>query len=352
MHASHYNRAQSIAFSRTGIPCAKRCRLARLSSSSSSPAARGVGRAGIRCRCLRSPYAFSVKAGSSLRSVARELAAAGIIPSEWALVGAARLARADRAIKAGNYELTSGATLEPAARQAHAGRRYADRLHHRRGLECGRSALGAARQAGHQGDPRRRRQRADDDPTSARPSAKPRDGSFPTPTSSRRVSSDVSLLARANRLMRARLRCGVGSARARAAARLGLPGADTGVDRREGNRARRRPAADRRGVHQPAATGHAPADRSHGDLRARRALRWAPASPRSRYRPRVQHLHARWPAADADLAPRARRRSTRCCIRRPSPFLYFVSRGDGSSEFSITLADHDRAVTRYQERAR
>src|ERR1700750_706545 len=58
-----------------------------------------------------SPYAFSVKAGSSLRSVARELAAGGIIPSEWALVGAARLARADRAIKAGNYELTSGTTL-------------------------------------------------------------------------------------------------------------------------------------------------------------------------------------------------------------------------------------------------
>ena len=58
-----------------------------------------------------SPYAFSVKAGSSLRSVARELATAGIIPSEWALVGAARLARADRAIKAGNYELATGTTL-------------------------------------------------------------------------------------------------------------------------------------------------------------------------------------------------------------------------------------------------
>jgi UPF0755 protein len=32
----------------------------------------------------------------------------------------------------------------------------------------------------------------------------------------------------------------------------------------------------------------------------------------------------------------------------PSRVLYFVARGDGSSEFSATLADHNRAVDRYQ----
>jgi UPF0755 protein len=32
----------------------------------------------------------------------------------------------------------------------------------------------------------------------------------------------------------------------------------------------------------------------------------------------------------------------------PTPFLYFVARGDGSSEFSTNLADHNRAVARYQ----
>jgi UPF0755 protein len=32
----------------------------------------------------------------------------------------------------------------------------------------------------------------------------------------------------------------------------------------------------------------------------------------------------------------------------PSPVLYFVARGDGTSEFSTTLADHNRAVARFQ----
>lgn len=34
----------------------------------------------------------------------------------------------------------------------------------------------------------------------------------------------------------------------------------------------------------------------------------------------------------------------------PGKMLYFVSRGDGSSQFSSTLAEHERAVTRYQRR--
>jgi UPF0755 protein len=36
----------------------------------------------------------------------------------------------------------------------------------------------------------------------------------------------------------------------------------------------------------------------------------------------------------------------------PSPALYFVARGDGSSQFSNTLGEHNRAVNRFQRRAR
>jgi UPF0755 protein len=32
----------------------------------------------------------------------------------------------------------------------------------------------------------------------------------------------------------------------------------------------------------------------------------------------------------------------------PTRALYFVSRGDGSSQFSESLTDHNRAVDRYQ----
>jgi UPF0755 protein len=32
----------------------------------------------------------------------------------------------------------------------------------------------------------------------------------------------------------------------------------------------------------------------------------------------------------------------------PTPALYFVARGDGSSQFSVTLDEHNRAVAKYQ----
>ncbi len=56
-------------------------------------------------------YAFTVKPGASLRSVARELAASRVIPADWILVAWARIKGRDRTIKAGNYEVAAGTTL-------------------------------------------------------------------------------------------------------------------------------------------------------------------------------------------------------------------------------------------------
>src|ERR1700674_4700228 len=56
-------------------------------------------------------YAFTVKPGASLRTVARELAASGVLPADWILVGWARITGRDRTIKAGNYEIAAGTTL-------------------------------------------------------------------------------------------------------------------------------------------------------------------------------------------------------------------------------------------------
>jgi UPF0755 protein len=58
-----------------------------------------------------SPFAFDVRTGASLRSVASELAGAGVLPMGFPLVALARLRGVDRSIKAGNYEITAGITL-------------------------------------------------------------------------------------------------------------------------------------------------------------------------------------------------------------------------------------------------
>jgi UPF0755 protein len=57
------------------------------------------------------PFAFEVRAGSSLSTVARELAAAGVLPQPQALSLLARFRGTDRAIKAGSYEIDAGTTL-------------------------------------------------------------------------------------------------------------------------------------------------------------------------------------------------------------------------------------------------
>jgi UPF0755 protein len=59
----------------------------------------------------RTPYDFEIRSGANLAGVARQLHAEGVLPHPLVLVGLARLRGADRSIKAGSYEIESGITL-------------------------------------------------------------------------------------------------------------------------------------------------------------------------------------------------------------------------------------------------
>ena len=66
----------------------------------------------------------------------------------------------------------------------------------------------------------------------------------------------------------------------------------------------------------------------------------------------VQHLHPRRPAADADRHAGHGLAAGGGASPTPTKALYFVARGDGSSVFSDNLADHNRAVNKYQRKSR
>jgi UPF0755 protein len=59
----------------------------------------------------RAPFDFEVRTGATLGGVARQLHDAGVVPHPMALVALGRLESVDRSIKAGSYEIDAGITL-------------------------------------------------------------------------------------------------------------------------------------------------------------------------------------------------------------------------------------------------
>jgi peptidoglycan lytic transglycosylase G len=57
------------------------------------------------------PFEFSIKQGTSLKGAARQMHQAGALANDWGLVWLARLMGKSTQIKAGNYELTSNPTM-------------------------------------------------------------------------------------------------------------------------------------------------------------------------------------------------------------------------------------------------
>ena len=295
-------------------------------------------------------YAFTVKQGASLRSVARDLTAAGIIPADWVLVGLARGAGVDRAIKAGNYEIASGTTLRTLLAKLTQGDMTQTVFTivegwNMRDLRAALKTNPAIKTT------------LGDLPDSelmqkvGAPGGPPEGWFFPETYFFANGTTDASLLTRAYKLMQERLET-AWTARA-----PGLPLASpyealilASIVEKETGRASDRPLIAavfvnrlRQGMRlqtDPTVI-YGLGERFDGNLR-RRDLDADQAFN--------TYTRDGLPPTPIALPSQA---SLDAVLHPPStPYLYFVARGDGTSEFSANISDHNRAVAKYQKRAR
>ncbi|HXX85695.1 MAG TPA: endolytic transglycosylase MltG [Casimicrobiaceae bacterium] len=295
-------------------------------------------------------YAFDVKPGATLRSIAHELTSAGVIPAEWVLVALGRAARVDRSIKAGNYEIAAGTTLTgllaklgqgDATQSAFTiveGWTFRD-IREALKADGGVSIVVSDRPD----DELMRRIGATE--------AHPEGLFFPDTYFFAKGATDASLLARAYRLMQLRL------AAAWQQRAPDLPLASpyealtlASIVEKETGRAADRPLIAAVFINR---------------LKQGMRLQTDPAVIYGMGTRFDGTLHKRDLEADQQFNTYTREGLPPTPIAMPSlasldavlhppasPYLYFVSRGDGSSEFSSSLADHDRAVAKYQKGGR
>ena len=292
------------------------------------------------------PYSFTVRTGATLRAVARELSDDGVLPGEWVLVGLARLRGVDRAIKAGNYELAAGTTLTTLLAKLTQGDATQTSFTIVEGwtMRDLREALRAdgeivTRVADLPGPELMARLGSSE--------KEPEGWFFPDTYFFAAGATDASLLKRANRLMRKRLFA------AWAARAPDLPLSTpyealilASIVEKETGRASDRPLIAsvfvnrlRQGMRlqtDPTLI-YGIGERFEGKLTRRDLDRDHPFNTYTREGlPPTPIALPSQASIDAVLHP------------PPTQYLYFVARGDGSSEFSTSLADHDRAVAKYQ----
>ena len=293
-----------------------------------------------------SPYVFDVKSGASLRSVARQLASANMLPTEHALVLLARWRRADRAIKAGNYEITDGVTLS----------QLLDKLTQGDVTQSGMTVIEGSTYtelvAALKGKPEIVKSILELSPAeiAARigiPGAHPEGWFFPDTYFFATGSKDLALLTRGYRLMRSRL----DEAWAKRADDLPLKDPYEAlilasiVEKETGNAADRpliasvfvnRLRAGMRLQSDPTVI-YGLGARFDGNLHKRDLEADSPYNT---------YLRDGLPPTPIALPGQA---SLDAVTRPPkTAYLYFVSRGDGTSEFTANLADHNRAVAKFQ----
>jgi peptidoglycan lytic transglycosylase G len=296
------------------------------------------------------PYAFSVRPGATLRSVAHGLTGAGVLPADWTLVVLGRITGVDRAIKAGNYELPAGTTLESLLSKLSQGDATQTSLTIVEGWTVRdlREALRAdgeiAQTTAAAADPELMR-------ALGATVQQPEGWFFPDTYFFAAGATDVSILARAYRTMQQRLDS------AWAARASGLPFASpyealilASIVEKETGRAADRPLIAsvlinrlQRGMRLQADPtviyglgAHFDGNLTKRDLDTDTAYN---TYTRDGLPPTPIALPGQ-ASLDAVMHPPA------------TPYLYYVSRGDGSSEFSANLADHNRAVAKYQKNGR
>ena len=298
----------------------------------------------------RSPFDFDVRSGESLGKVARALQDAGALPHAKGLVALARIKGVDRTIKAGSYEILSGITLpELLAKLTQGdvtqmavtiveGSTYADL---KRAL---RENPGIAHEVADLPDAE----------LLARIGATETDPEglfFPDTYYMATGGSDASLLKRAYRALHTRLD------QAWAVRQPDLPFATpyealilaSIVEKETGRAADRALVASvfvnrlKRGMRlqtDPTVI-YGLGAQFDGNLRKRDLESDAPYNTYTRDGlPPTPIAFPSQASIDAVLNPPA------------TPYLYFVSRGDGTSQFSASLPEHNRAVSKYQKLSR
>ncbi len=296
------------------------------------------------------PYAFDVRAGASLTAVARDLTAAGVLPDERVLVALARWRNVDRSIKAGNYEIVAGVTLPQlldkltqgdvtqASLTVVEGSTYAEL----------RALLAADPKVARAGDP------LTDAELMRRigaPGASPEGWFFPDTYFFAAGSGEFALLQRAHQLMRTRLDA-AWSARA-----PDLPLKDpyealilASIVEKETGRPADRPLVASVFINRLRIGMRLQTDPT--------VIYWLGARFDGNLRKRDLEADTPYNTYTRDGLPPTPialpgQRSLEAVLNPPrTSYLYFVARGDGTSEFSSNLGDHNRAVAKFQKGGR
>lgn len=292
-------------------------------------------------------FSYDVRQGTTLSAVARDLGAAGVLPQPLALVALARYRGADRGIKAGSYELEAGLTLPKLLAKLTQG----DVTQTSVVIVEGSTFVDMKRVLRSNAGVKNTVLDLSDDDLMTRlgaPGVPPEGRFFPDTYFFAAGSTDAAILARAKRAMDRRL----AAAWEQRATGLPFKTPDEAlvvasiVEKETGKPVDRPLIASvfvnrmRKGMRLQSdpTTIYGMGERFDGDLRRRDLETDTPYNTYTRDGlPPTPIALPSQAAIDATLNPPA------------TEYLYFVARGDGTSKFSATLPEHNRAVSRYQK---